>query len=128
MIPETSYARLSSLAAGLAFFALALAGCGKPAAAAQALRGSCDALASKSLCTEYYDFTPGYVRDLCGMDRRTYTRSTCPRKNVVGKCTLAGNTTYYYSTGGKPFTNASARKHCEIDAEALFEIIIIENQ
>ena len=89
--------------------------------AAQALRGSCNAVAAASICTEYYDFTPGYVRDLCEMGQRSYTRGGCPQAKLVGKCRLAGNITLYYKTGGRPFTAKSARKHCTEDSEARWE-------
>ncbi len=89
--------------------------------ASQALRGSCEAIARKSICTEYYDFTPGYVRDLCGMGDRTYSRGACPRDRVVGQCRLTGNSTFYYSTGASAYNAASARKHCTQDPEASWE-------
>ena len=106
----------ASILAGLALWSVPETG-----TATQALRGSCNDAAGASICTEYYDFTPGYVQDLCEMGGRPYNRGACSRANLVGTCQLAGNITFYYSTGGTPYTKASARTHCVADGEARFQ-------
>ncbi len=86
-------------------------------AAPSTLRGSCDRVASMSVCSEYaapqLAKDPAVLTAGCTKLGGTYVAAPCPNTAVLGSCTLGnGETRRYYASGGASYDAARAQKEC----------------
>lgn len=86
-------------------------------AAASTLRGSCDRVASMSVCSTYAASQlakdPAVLSAGCTKLGGTYVAAACPNTAVLGSCTLGnGETRSYYASGGVAYDGARAQKEC----------------
>lgn len=98
--------------------ALAWLGCGSEAPPPSTLSaiGACDVPAS-STCTQYGTGDPAQrelARAGCAAQEGHFGEGACPTADVVATCaaTPAGDVTYYYASGGHPYTAETGQAAC----------------
>src|SRR5262245_22262928 len=110
-----------TLSVRLIFIVAALGACkgGKGGSAGDGAPWSCDATKDESTCTEWKKLSDADValkRDnVCHLagGKGEFAQKACPRDKLVGICASGpgadDDVLYYYATGAKPWTAATAR-------------------
>ncbi len=83
-----------------------------------ALYKSCNDAGSISQCSEYTKkamslLGEDFYKSICDLTEGTWSGDSCPTANLVGKCDDGeGTITLYYSDGGSPYDEKTAKKDC----------------
>lgn len=80
---------------------------------------TCNDLSSISQCSEHTTKSmkllgEDFYQGMCELTNGVWSDTGCPAENVIGRCDDgAGTLTNYYSDGGSPYSDATAREACE---------------
>lgn len=110
---------------GMGFLVLVACGSEAPestsvAAPSEGAIGSCD-VPTLSTCTHYGAGTPevrALAESSCAQQHGHFASGECPTASVVATCaaSAAGDVTYYYGSGGTPYTAESGQAACTASA------------
>jgi hypothetical protein len=89
-------------------------------APASGVVGACD-VPTLSTCTRYGEGTPDVrvlAQSACEQQHGHFIAGACPTASVVATCAAnaAGDVTYYYSSGGTPYTSETGQAACAATA------------